>query len=173
MKTLTKVERTYKQTHKKKRSGPDPYLPKGASKKTSICEGCHSVYKNKRWYAEPDVYDKALAAGGVAAIVCPACAKIRDDFPGGIVTLRGGYVLPHKEALMHLVKNEESRARKNNPLERVMTIKEDGYGNIVISTTNEKLAQRIGRSIKKAFRGDVDYHWSHDNKLARVDWTRE
>ena len=53
-----------------------------------------------------------------------------------------------------------------------MSVKETGYGGIVVSTTNEKLAQRIGRAIKKAFRGNVTYQWSHDNKLARVDWQR-
>lgn len=173
MKMLGKVERTYKQTQKKKRSAPDPYLPKGASRKISVCEGCHAVYKNKRWYADYGVYDAAIKVAGTATIVCPACAKIRDNFPGGIVTLKGGYALPHKDELMHLVKNEEALARRNNPLERVMSIKEDGYGNIVVSTTNEKLAQKIGRAITKAHRGKVTYCWSHDNKLARVDWVRE
>jgi hypothetical protein len=113
-----------------------------------------------------------MRATGTATIVCPACLKIRDNFPGGIVTLKGDYVLPHKQNLMNLVKNEEARARGFNPLERVMSVKENGFGSIVISTTNEKLAQRLGRAIKKAFHGEVAYHWSHDNKLARVDWER-
>ena len=47
MKILGKVERSYKQTYKKKTSTADPYLPKGASKKITVCEGCHAVYKNK------------------------------------------------------------------------------------------------------------------------------
>ena len=105
--------------------------------------------------------------------VCPACLKIRDNFPSGIVTLMGSYVLPHKQDVLNLVKNEEERARGFNPLERVMSIREDGHGNIVINTTTEKLAQRLGRAIRKAFQGKVAYHWSHDNKLARVDWVRE
>jgi hypothetical protein len=172
MKILGKAERSYKQTYKKKSSGADPYLPRGASQKMSACEGCHSVYKNKRWYADPGLYDTAVKVPDTAAIVCPACLKIRDNFPGGIVTLKGSYVLPHKQDLMNLIRNEEARARGFNPLERVMSIKENGFGSIVISTTNEKLAQKIGRAIKKAFHGQVEYHWSHDNKLARVDWER-
>jgi hypothetical protein len=172
MKMVGKVERSYKQTYKKKTSNPDPYLPRGASRKISACEGCHSVYKNKRWYADPELYDAAVKVPDTAATVCPACLKIRDNFPGGIVTLKGDYVLPHKQDLMNLIKNEEARARGFNPLERVMSVKENGYGSIVISTTNEKLAQRLGRAIKKAFHGEVAYHWSHDNKLARVDWER-
>jgi NMD protein affecting ribosome stability and mRNA decay len=172
MKMVGKLERSYRQTYKKKTSTPDPYLPKGASRKISACDGCHSVYKNKRWYADPELYDSAIKIPGTAATVCPACSKIRDNFPGGIVTLKGDYVLPHKQDIMNLVKNEEARARGFNPLERVMSVKENGFGSIVISTTNEKLAQRLGRAIKKAFHGEVTYQWSHDNKLARVDWER-
>jgi hypothetical protein len=172
MKIAGKIERSYKQTYKKKQSAADPYLPKGASQKISACEGCHSVYKNKRWYADPKLYDTVIKISSTAATVCPACLKIRDNFPGGIVTLKGGFVLPHKQDLMNLIRNEEARARGFNPLERVMSIKENGFGSIVISTTNEKLAQRLGRAIRKAFHGEVAYHWSHDNKLARVDWER-
>jgi len=172
MKIVGKVERSYKQTYKKKSSVADPYLPKGASKKITVCEGCHAVNKKKRWYADPQLYDAALTIRDTAVEVCPACLKIRDNFPGGIVTLKGDYVLPHKQELLNLIKNEEARARGFNPLERVMSVKENGYGSMVISTTNEKLAQRIGRAIRKAFSGKVSYRWSHDNKLARVDWER-
>jgi hypothetical protein len=139
----------------------------------SVCDGCRAVYMNKRWYADGAVDDTTLRTGEAGKTVCPACLKIRDNFPGGIVTLKGDYVLPHKQDLLKLIRNEEERARGLNPLERVMSVKENGYGSIVISTTNEKMAQRIGRAIKKAFHGDVAYHWSHDNKLVRVDWVRE
>ena len=172
MKMIGKVERSYKQTYKKKASASDPYLPRGASKRISVCGGCHAVYKNKRWYADPDLYDAAVEIPDTVTTVCPACLKIRDNFPGGIVTLKGEYVLPHKQELMNLIRNEEGRAHGFNPLERVMSVKENGYGSIVISTTNEKLAQRLGRAIKKAFHGDVKYRWSHDNKLVRVEWVR-
>jgi len=172
MKAIAKMQKSYKLSYKKKSVTTDPYLPRGASRKISVCEGCRAVYMNKRWYAERDVDKTALRNPEAAKIICPACHKMRDNFPGGIVTLKGDYVLPHKKDLMKLIKNEEERARGLNPLERVMSVKEDGYGSLVIFTTNEKLAQRLGRSIKKAFHGEVAYHWSHDNKLARVDWVR-
>ncbi len=173
MKPIGKTARGYKLSYKKKSATTDPYLPRGASRQVSVCEGCHAVCMNKRWYADGDVYETAIKNPETVMMVCPACLKIRDHFPGGIVTLKGDYVLPHKQDLMNLVKNEEERARGLNPLERVMSVKENGYGSIVISTTNEKLAQRLGRAIKKAFHGEVTYRWSHDNKLARVDWVRE
>lgn len=169
MKTPAGRGRKYGTSYKKKIVTTDAYLMKGGQG-VSVCEGCQAVYRNKRWYTGPEV----MKAGTMTMkVVCPACLKIRDNFPGGIVTLAGSYVLPHKREIIKLVKNEEDRARGFNPLERVMSIKENGRGSIIISTTNEKLAQRLGRAIKKAFHGDVKYHWSHDNKLVRVDWERE
>jgi len=173
MKAIAKTQKSYSLSYKKKSAVTDPYLPRGGSRKISVCEGCRAVYMNKRWYADGAVEAAKLRNPEAAKIVCPACLKIRDNFPGGIVTLKGEYVLPHKKELMKLIKNEEERARGLNPLERVMSVKENGYGSLVISTTNEKLAQRLGRAVKKAFHGEVAYKWSHDNKLVRVDWARD
>jgi NMD protein affecting ribosome stability and mRNA decay len=172
MKTIARTTKGYKLSYKKKSATTDSYIPRGASRSVSICGSCRAVYMNKRWYVDGDTVKAAGAEMKTVLVVCPACLKIRDNFPGGIVTLRGDYVLAHKQDVMNLIKNEEERARGFNPLERVMSIKENGHGGLVVSTTNEKLAQRLGRAIKKAFHGEVTYQWSHDNKLARVDWVR-
>lgn len=169
MKTAGKGEKKYATGYKKRIVTRDSYVPRGGQG-VAVCEGCRAVYRNKRWYRESDAVKEGAA---IAKVVCPACLKIRDDFPGGIVTLQGDYVLPHKGDLLKLVRNEEERARGYNPLERVMSIRENGRGSIVINTTNEKLAQRLGRALRKAFHGEVTYRWSHDNKLVRVDWVRE
>jgi hypothetical protein len=172
MKMNASTAKNYKPSYKKKAITTDPYLPKGASKHVSVCEQCHAVYSNKRWSLSPGLYDTIMKDPSTTPVVCPACHKMRDDLPSGIVTLKGDYVLPHKLELLKLVKNEETRARVGNPLERVMSVKENGGGSLVITTTNERLAQRLGRAIKKAFHGDVVYNWSHENKLARIDWER-
>ncbi len=172
MRTTMKSSRQYRTGYKKKSTTTDPYRPRGATKKVSVCADCRAVYMNKRWYADEELYTKAVRRDDTATTTCPACLKIRDGFPGGIVTLMGDYVLPHKQDVLNLIKNEEERARGFNPLERVISITENGSGKIVITTTNEKLAQRLGRAMKKAFSGEVAYHWSHNNKLVRVDWKR-
>jgi NMD protein affecting ribosome stability and mRNA decay len=173
MKPAVKADRSYGLAYKKKTISTDPYLPRGSRGKVLVCEGCRAVHMNKRWYADDGLAESIGTTKETVPAVCPACQKMRDNFPGGIVTLRGGYVLPHKQDILNLVKNEEGRARGMNPLERIMAITEDGRGNVVITTTNEKMAQRIGRAIRKAFHGDVSYDFSHDNKLARVEWVRE
>ncbi len=172
MKAMSTAKKGYKLSYKKKTATTDSYLPRGASRSVSVCGSCRAVYMNKRWYIGEDTAKVAAKEMKTVLVVCPACLKIRDNFPGGIVTLKGDYVLAHKKDLMKLIKNEEDRARGLNPLERVMSIKENGHGSLVVSTTNEKLAQRLGRAIKKAFHGVVAYNWSHDNKLVRVDWER-
>jgi len=173
MKMATKSARGYRLSYKKKSATRDPYLSKVARPNISVCGECNAVYMNKRWYADEDTCATAAMSPDSNKVVCPACLKIRDHSPGGIVTLQGSYVQTHKQALLNLIKNEEGRARGQNPLERVISITDSGYGSVVISTTNEKLAQRIGRAINKAFHGEVAYRWSHDTKLARVNWMRE
>jgi hypothetical protein len=42
-----------------------------------------------------------------------------------------------------------------------------------VETTTEKLAQRLGRSIKKARGGKIAYKWGHNNKFVRVSWQKE
>ena len=49
----------------------------------------------------------------------------------------------------------------------------DEKGRLVITTTTEHLAQRLGHALEKAFGGEVRYDFSHENKLARVYWQRD
>lgn len=104
--------------------------------------------------------------------ICPACKKQRDRQAGGIVTLKGAFIEKHRIEILNLIRNQTSKAENVNPLERIMDI-QSREGEIVITTTNEKLAQRIGRAMHKAYRGTVEYRFSADIKLARVNWQRE
>ena len=105
------------------------------------------------------------------AVICPACKKIAEGYPEGIVTLRGDYWPQHEEEILNLIRNEERRAMAVNPLERIMDIRHEGDA-LVVETTNEKLAQRIGHRIDKTHSGHVEYKWSRDNHLLRVYWER-
>ena len=102
---------------------------------------------------------------------CPACGKVLDRVPGGVLKITGSFIWDHKEEILNLVRNEGSKALSVNPLERIMSLQSDD-GEIEITTTNEKLAERIGRALHKAYRGTVEYTWSADTRLARVMWHR-
>ncbi|MFQ5441362.1 MAG: BCAM0308 family protein [Thermodesulfobacteriota bacterium] len=149
----------------------DSYLLKISPEDMAICKKCGAVYHNKRWTLATEALKKAPGKKPIE-VLCPACQKIRDKFPGGVVTLKGGFIKDHGEEILKLVRNKEKRAMHNNPLDRIMEIKE-GRGAIEITTTTDKLAQRIGQMIKKTFSGELEYKWSSDVKLARVLWTRD
>jgi NMD protein affecting ribosome stability and mRNA decay len=165
----------YSPAHKKNVTREtDPYLPKKTAPFLSTCPGCRAICRNKRWYLDEKEYALLTRKKGAdtAERRCPACRKIADGFPSGVVILRGGYVREHREEIRKIVRNEEKRAMGFNPLARIIEWKEreDGFE---LSTTAEKLAQRIGRVVRKACSGTVEYKWSGDSKLLRVNWVRE
>ncbi|MGZ8463838.1 MAG: BCAM0308 family protein [Candidatus Deferrimicrobiaceae bacterium] len=149
----------------------DPYNPRKGPLDVGVCPECHAISRKKRWYLDEAEYD-SLVRTGVVFRRCPACRKIADGFPSGVVTLRGEFLRTHHDEILAIVRNEEGRARETNPLERIMEIR-DGDEGVEILTTDEKLAQRIGREIRKAYDGTVSYKWSEDANLVRVDWSRD
>ena len=150
----------------------DPYLNGESPAEVTICRECRSVYANGRWELESQAGRDLALAKHVSETLCPACRKIRDRMPGGVVTLGGSFVRDHEEEIINLVNHENLSAMAINPLERIMDI-EKRDSEITVLTTNEKLAQRIGRSVHKAYSGEVEYKWSKGTKLARVNWHRD
>ncbi len=87
------------------------------------------------------------------------------------MNLAGPFLTSHREEIMNLLRNEETRGKGQNSLERILRVTETPEG-LKITTTNEKLAQRIGRALRKAYRGELVYRWSDDTKYVRVYWNR-
>ena len=55
---------------------------------------------------------------------------------------------------------------------RIFEIKREGDG-LVIETTDEHLAERIGKEVEKAFKGDLEFKWQKKDRFVRVSWQRE
>jgi aromatic ring-opening dioxygenase LigB subunit len=99
-----------------------------------------------------------------------------DDYPAGIVTLKGAYLLAHKEEILQTIRNEEENSKHKNPLERIMKIEESLAGSsttITITTTDSRLARRLGRVVNKANGGELTIKFSHQDELVRVHWERD
>ena len=173
MKTPIRGRKRYNPASFKKKvdTETDPYLPRGAPGKAVVCLGCHAVSTGKRWTLDEAAYARSLREGTAKLVFCPACEKIRDGYPSGQVTLKGPFLAEHREEILRIIGNEEKRAREKNPLHRIMSLSEEN-GLLDITTTDEKLAQRIGREVRKACGGTVTYGWSHNNKFLRVQWER-
>lgn len=150
----------------------DPYITDIGPNEMAICSVCEAVYTGQRWYLKDQVDADKVRHHSVHYTICPACRKTRDRLPGGVVHLSGGFIRQHRDDILNLIHNEGERAKIVNPLERIIDMSGDD-GNYEILTTNERLAQRIGRALHKAYDGNVTYKWSEDNKLVRVSWQRE
>jgi hypothetical protein len=63
-------------------------------------------------------------------------------------------------------------ARDDNPLSQITDWRDLDAGSLLIATSTEHLAQRLGRALEKAYHGKVHYGFSHENKMAHVWWHR-
>ena len=150
----------------------DPYLLDMKPDEVARCRECRSVFAGGRWQLESDATRELKEARQITEVLCPACQKIRDRVPGGVLSITGRFAADHQEEIVNLVNHENTLAMKINPLERIMDIERSEDG-MVVYTTNEKLAQKTGRALKKAYDGHVDYKWPEDRKLVRVNWHRD
>jgi hypothetical protein len=149
----------------------DVYLPKGGMKEVAECTGCKMLYWNKRWYPGEDESTKLSRDMVRNEVLCPACQRIQDDNPAGIVTFSGDYLVEHENEILNTIRNVEEKARGKNPLARIMEIRQEGNV-LTIRTTDEKLAEKLGRDIYKAHSGRLEYQWSKENSFVRVNWSR-
>lgn len=147
----------------------DPYMNLVAPADMSFCSGCNAIYHNKRWRLATEAELKESST--LAQATCPSCHKISDNFAGGYVTLKGEFLVDHKDEILNLIWNNEDLARHNNPLDRIIEIKDKGEV-VEVMTTTDKFAQRLGRIIGKSYSGSVEYKWSDDVRIARVTWVR-
>jgi NMD protein affecting ribosome stability and mRNA decay len=144
---------------------PEPYQPKLGLPDGTVCKGCGIIYRNKRW----EVGETMAPASG--DVLCPACQRVVSQDPAGVVTLSGPYLAQHREEILNSVKQQEAKHREKNPLGRIMEIKDED-GGITVTTTEDKLAQKIGRELYKSQRGELHYKWSHEQRMVRVEWSR-
>ncbi len=149
----------------------DPYLPGVGMKEPALCRSCHAIYRNKRWYLKEREFADLQEGGEAHWVVCPACQKAQDHYPEGIVTLKGDYLWQHQEEILNILRNTESTAMAKNPLERIIQIKPEGEA-LIVETTEEKLAEHLGRALYKAHHGELNITWSDNNAFCRVTWER-
>jgi hypothetical protein len=140
----------------------------------TVCKMCGAVYANRRWTAPGTPLKNGKHRGWepVGYRLCPACKQEERGLPCGYVYLDGGFLAAHWEEVEKLLRNEVARAAENNPLARIMGW-QAGDGRLLVTTTTEHLAQRLGHALEKAFHGDVRYSFSHEDKLSRVFWHRD
>jgi len=143
----------------------DPYKTRMKLSEPTVCPQCGAVFVNAKWQwiDRPD---------GALETLCQACHRINDNYPAGVLTLKGAFVERHKAEVLHLARNQEEREKQTNPLHRIMEIeqREDG---IVINTSDIQLPRRIGQALYRAYEGDLEFHYDEEAYFIRASWRRE
>ena len=128
------------------------------------CPSCGASYQRGRWTWRD-------APENAADELCPACRRIADNAEAGSITVRGPFATQHRDEVLALVRAREEHAKREHPLERIMSTEASG-DELVIRTTDAELARGIAHALHQAFKGDVELSWSKAEQRLRVVWTR-
>jgi hypothetical protein len=140
----------------------DPYLHRQKFAEGGACPQCGAVYRARRWqWGE---------AKNSFPQLCPACRRINDRVPAGIVTLRTLLDRSRKNDMIGLARHQEEAEKGEHPLNRIIAIDETPEA-IVVITTDIHLPRRIGGAVRHAFGGTLQIDFDEDGYFVRVNWT--
>lgn len=142
----------------------DAYQQRAKLSDPTQCENCGALFTNGRWTWNdpPKNAHKTL---------CPACRRLSEKYPAGVVRLSGAFLVEHRDEIMNLVQNIEKQEKSERPMERIMHAKrKNGY--IIVATTGIHIARRIGEALSRAFKGDLSFRYLDAENTIRVEWQR-
>ncbi len=142
----------------------DTYKTKGKLPEPTACPQCGAVFHKGRWTWDPKPQ-------GAHETLCPACHRIKDHYPKGLLTLKGAFLAQHYDEIHGLVRNEEAKEKAEHPLSRIMKIEQQDDAT-VISTTDTHLPRRIGETLHHAYEGEFNFHYDQGEEFIRVFWER-
>jgi hypothetical protein len=143
----------------------DPYARRMKPRQPIYCRDCGAVFAEGRWRwggSPPD------AEPGE----CPACRRIKDNYPAGQLILSGTFLALHKKEILSLVRHEAMAEKVEHPLHRLMDVVEE-EGQVVVETTDIHLPRRIGRALEHAYKGAVELQYDKQAYFARGSWHRD
>jgi len=131
------------------------------------CPECGASYRNGRWTWKP-------APAGSYEHICPACERIANHYPAGVLHVEGEFAKSHRDDLVGLIRNLAERESGEHPLKRIMTIADEGTG-WSVTATDAKLVESFGRALQKAYEGELEQAATTSDKenLVRVRWRRD
>jgi hypothetical protein len=142
----------------------DPYESGACLFEPSVCTDCSAVYDDGRW-------QWLIPPADAHRIRCRACRRIRDKVPAGYVSINGRFAKEYREELQLLIQIAERRAKSEYPMQRIISIEEQGTG-LVIGTSDLHLAGKIGEALHQAYQGKLDFEYSEAEYVLWVRWQR-
>lgn len=142
----------------------DAYHTSDKLPEPTVCNECGALFITGRWTWKE-------APAGAHTTTCPACRRISQDYPAGIIELKGPFLRIHREEILNLIHNVELQEKGERPLERIMKIREHPELTTV-TTTGVHLARRIGEALSRSYNGNFSFTYADGEKNIRVYWER-
>lgn len=143
----------------------DPYMARSKPPEPASCPECEAVFSEGRWQWLPEVPQ------GAEKELCPACQRIRDRVPAGLLYLSGAFFAEHRDEIMNLIDNKVESQKSQHPMKRLMGVAEQEDG-VEISFTDVHLPRGVGEAIERAYEGELDIHYTDEAGIVRVYWQR-
>ena len=144
----------------------DPYKARQKLSGPTICQDCRAIFTGGRWQWLGELSRPLNVAR------CPACSRVHEKVPAGILTISGEFFNEHREEILNLLHNKVDAEKAAHPLKRLMDIEEKADGSIVVTFTDTHLPRDVGKALTHAYKGKLDIHYAEDEDLTRVKWVR-
>jgi hypothetical protein len=92
--------------------------------------------------------------------------------PRGYLHVSRASLQTHRSAIERRLRQEEAQAHKTSADSRILGYDDDGSGGLLIATSTEHLAHRLGWALAKTFGGEVHHGFASGHALALVWWGR-
>lgn len=144
-----------------------------------LCDRCEAVYYDGFWHTDPHAsaaLKEAKPRTAAKPAFCPECryvvngeGKANADFEGQL-TLDGLHDAEEKDEILRTVRNLARKSEKTDPEDQIIAIDDKGE-RVVIATSDNQLALRLGKKVDESFKGGtLRVSWSDDDKPARIYW---
>jgi hypothetical protein len=134
----------------------------------SYCPTCGAVNFHKHWYIASDQERALRLDKNASQVLCPGCSRVEQQLYEGEVILANSSFSALSGEIVGLIKHTEGRCWHKNPTAKLAgATEEDGIVHVL--TTTNFLAERIGKELKQAFKGNLEI--KRTDTFVRVYWT--
>jgi hypothetical protein len=130
----------------------------------TICWVCGAVCDEGRWQWMPVPREARLAR-------CAACLRTLRNEPAGVVSLGGGFVGQHREAVRALVRQLAATESRLHATSRIITL-HDTPGSVQVTTTDIRLPRKIAEAAKDLWDGEVSFGYGEGRYFLHARWWR-
>jgi hypothetical protein len=132
------------------------------------CPKCGAVGFHKHWYFAPEQEHILRKDKNASQVLCPGCTKIEQQLYEGEVILANSCFSTLSGEIIALIKHTEGVCWHKNPTAKLAGAVEEEE-TIHVLTTTKFLAERIGKELQKAFKGNLNV--KRTEQFVRVYWT--